>query len=209
MEKAKQNEINKDYNKAVTNYDILLRLHSKSPLRQEAMCRKALAYIVGMNDIGQARQIFEQIMEEYPEPLYAEGSQTMLDFMKTKGTRDTAAVPDDEARYIEMLYQSGLIYTNLLQDYSQAERTFQKIIDEHPGMKYAPLAQFMIGFVYANNASDLTKAKQAYETFLEKYPDHELVPSVKWELTYLGKDINDIPELNQPENAPAKEAVGQ
>jgi hypothetical protein len=35
----------------------------------------------------------------------------------------------------------------------------------------------------------------AYNTFLQNYPDHELAPSVEWELRYLGKDINDIPEL--------------
>jgi len=42
---------------------------------------------------------------------------------------------------------------------------------------------------------DTAKAGQAYRTFLVKFPNDELRPSVEWELKYLGKDIDDIPEL--------------
>jgi hypothetical protein len=48
---------------------------------------------------------------------------------------------------------------------------------------------------------DTTKAREAYTKFLEKYPNHELVSSVEWELKYLGKDINEIPELMDLEPA--------
>ncbi|MDZ7262494.1 MAG: tetratricopeptide repeat protein, partial [candidate division KSB1 bacterium] len=53
-------------------------------------------------------------------------------------------------------------------------------------------AQFMIGYLYANEIKDLDKARSAYQVFLEKYPENELVPSVKWELDHLGKDISEI-----------------
>ena len=95
----------------------------------------------------------------------------------------------------EALYRAGLAYTNGLQDFNTAISTLERVVDEYPENKFAAQCQFMIGFVYANNAADTTKARVAYTTFIHNYPDHELVPSVAWELKYLGKDINEIPEL--------------
>ncbi len=95
----------------------------------------------------------------------------------------------------EALYRSGLIEANILQNVKKATFQFQRVVDEYGDSTYAPQAQFMIGFVFANSMPDTAKAREAYKTFLENYPDHELVPSVEWELKYLGKDINDIPEL--------------
>jgi hypothetical protein len=42
---------------------------------------------------------------------------------------------------------------------------------------------------------DTTKAGAAYRTFLEKFPTHDLADDVQWELKYLGKSIDEIPEL--------------
>lgn len=95
----------------------------------------------------------------------------------------------------EALYRAGLVYMNGLQNFPKAIKTLQRVIDEYPESKSAAPCQFMIGFIHANNTSDTLKARLAYNTFLQKYPDHELAASVKWELQYLGKDINEIPEL--------------
>jgi outer membrane protein assembly factor BamD (BamD/ComL family) len=95
----------------------------------------------------------------------------------------------------EALYRVGIVYTNQLQDFNSAISSYRRVIADYPETKLAAQCQFMIGFVYANNAADTTKARIAYTTFIQKYPDHELTPSVKWELKYLGKDINEIPEL--------------
>ena len=104
----------------------------------------------------------------------------------------------------EALYRAGLVYTNGLQDFETAIMALQRVIDEYPESKSAAPSQFMMGFIYANSAADTARARIAYNKFLKTYPDHELVPSVKWELQYLGKDINDIPELQkleQPEQS--------
>lgn len=95
----------------------------------------------------------------------------------------------------EAHYHIALIQANGLQNFSEAISTFESLIDKYPETKFAPQAQFMIGFIYANNVSDLDEARQAYEHFVATYPQHELVSSVEWELKYLGKDINEIPEL--------------
>jgi TolA-binding protein len=97
---------------------------------------------------------------------------------------------------VESLHRIALIYTNGLQDYPKAVGTYERLIQNYPdSSKFAAQAQFMIGFIYNNYAPDTTKARAAYQKFLAKYPKHELAPSVEWELKYLGKNINEIPDL--------------
>jgi outer membrane protein assembly factor BamD (BamD/ComL family) len=95
----------------------------------------------------------------------------------------------------EAIYRAGFTYTNGIQDFDAAVGKFEMVVDEYPDSKFAPQAQFMIGFIYANNQIDTSKARIAYHQFLEKYGDHELASSVKWELENLGKDINDILQI--------------
>ena len=47
----------------------------------------------------------------------------------------------------------------------------------------------------ANVINDTKSAQVEYESFLKKFPDHELSPSVKFEIEYLGKSIEEIPAL--------------
>lgn len=95
----------------------------------------------------------------------------------------------------EALHRVGLIYTNQLQDYEKAVAAFRRVVKSYPNTRFGAQAQFMIGFIYNNYAPDTAKARDAYETFLAKYPQHDLADDVQWELKYLGKDINEIPEL--------------
>jgi TolA-binding protein len=95
----------------------------------------------------------------------------------------------------EALHNEGKVYANGIRDYDKAVATFNQVIKSYPNSAYAAPSQFMIGFVYANSAMDTANARAAYEKFRTMFPDHELVPSVEFELKYLGKDINEIPEL--------------
>tara|TARA_B100000315_G_scaffold236193_1_gene251755 strand:- start:358 stop:999 length:642 start_codon:yes stop_codon:yes gene_type:complete len=93
-------------------------------------------------------------------------------------------------------YLIGDIFMNDLKDFNEAITHYKNVVTKFSESRDEPHAQFMIGFIYANpqygDIQDLEKAKASYEKFLYKYPDHELVPSVKFELENLGKDINDI-----------------
>lgn len=95
----------------------------------------------------------------------------------------------------EALYRAGLVSANAFGEFDRAITFFQTVIEEYPEDRYAAQCQFMIGFIHANSTADLVKAKEAYSLFIQRYPNHELVPSVEWELEHLGKDINQIPEL--------------
>ena len=84
---------------------------------------------------------------------------------------------------------------NDLKKHSEAIHHYRSVVDNFPETREEPHAQFMIGYIYANVLDDSENARVEYNSFLQKYPDHELTPSVKFELDFIGKDINDIPQL--------------
>ena len=89
---------------------------------------------------------------------------------------------------------------NDLKDYYRAINTYQEVIFKYKGTNYEPMSKFMIGFIYANVLDDLPKAESTYSEFIKEFPEHELVPSVKFELDYLGKQIKDIEDLKAKDN---------
>jgi TolA-binding protein len=102
---------------------------------------------------------------------------------------------------VESLQHLANIYAYGLQDFGKAISAYERMIPlavhSPDSTKIAAQGQFMIGYVYNNSLQDTAKARAAYTAFLAKYPKHELAESVRWELKYLGKNINDIPELNK------------
>jgi TolA-binding protein len=107
----------------------------------------------------------------------------------------------DAPEAVQAKYKIALIYSNNLNDFEKSVETHKDLIEKYPESKFAAQSLFMIGFINANNLQDLDTAKKYYQEFLDKYPDNELASSVKWELDNLGKDINEIDFLNQPEAA--------
>ena len=92
-------------------------------------------------------------------------------------------------------YIIGDIYMNDLRDFEKALSEYRVVLNKYIGSKEEALAQFMIGYIYANVIKDFDLARKEYQVFLDKFPRHELHPSVKFEIDYLGKDINEIPAL--------------
>jgi len=74
---------------------------------------------------------------------------------------------------------------------------YQEIVKRFPKSQQAPQCQFMVGYLYANHLKNLDMAKQAYQTFIRNYPEHELVKDAQWELDHLGRDVNELEELNK------------
>ncbi len=91
-----------------------------------------------------------------------------------------------------LLFKVGQMYSNNLMDFEHAVEAHKQLLKKYPESKFAAQSLFMIGYHYANSISDTAEARKYYEKFLELYPQHELASSVKWELEYLGKDINEI-----------------
>jgi len=92
-------------------------------------------------------------------------------------------------------YVIGDIYMNDIRDFEKAVEAYRKVTNDFNNPAEEPHACFMIGYIYSNILSEYEKARQEYRSFLDKYPDHELSPSVKFELDWMGKDINEIDAL--------------
>jgi outer membrane protein assembly factor BamD (BamD/ComL family) len=82
-------------------------------------------------------------------------------------------------------------------NFAAAIDSYHEIVKRFPHSPQAPQCQFMIGYLYANHLKNLDLAKEAYSTFIKDYPEHELVKDAQWELDHLGKDVNEIEELNK------------
>lgn len=74
---------------------------------------------------------------------------------------------------------------------------YTEIVQRFPTSDKAPQCQFMVGYLYANQLKNIEKAKEAYQGFIRNWPEHELVKDAQWELDHLGKDVNEIEELNR------------
>ena len=84
---------------------------------------------------------------------------------------------------------------NDFRDFSIAIEEYGKVLERHSGSEQEPHALFMIGYIHANVLGEKDVAKEKYDEFLNKFPDHELAPSIKFELEYIGKTIDQIPAL--------------
>jgi TolA-binding protein len=125
-----------------------------------------------------------------------------------KGFEKLAARFPESPLAVDALKHLASIYADGLQDFPKAigayERMITASVHSPDSAKTAAQAQFMIGYVYNNSLKDTAKAREAYQVFLDKYPGHELTESVKWELQYLGKDINEIATFSKtPAEKPA------
>jgi outer membrane protein assembly factor BamD (BamD/ComL family) len=82
-------------------------------------------------------------------------------------------------------------------NFQGAINCYQEIVKRFPKSQKAPQCQFMVGYLYANHVKNTEMAAEAYRTFIHNYPEHELVKDAQWELDHLGKDVNEIEELNK------------
>jgi len=96
------------------------------------------------------------------------------------------------------------------QNWVQAEENFSKVIQEYPNGLFSSKALFMLGYVNANPLKNFEKAKKYYTEFLERYPDHELADAARYELENMGKDVEDLPFLNeQPDQKTSEQSAQQ
>lgn len=95
------------------------------------------------------------------------------------------------------------------QNWIKAEENFSKVIAEYPNGLFSSKAIFMVGYLNANHMKNFDKARKYYTEFLEKYPDHELADAARYELEHIGKDVEDLPFLNDETEPGAAEQSAQ
>ncbi len=101
----------------------------------------------------------------------------------------------DNPELVTVKYEFAEVYHKNILNLKKAIETYDDIVESHPDSEQAPKALFSIGYIYANELGDNEAATKYYSKFIEAYPDHEMAPSVEFELKYLGKSLEEIPEL--------------
>ena len=84
--------------------------------------------------------------------------------------------------------------------WSDAEASFQAIMDQYPQGELYPKAMFMVAYINANHIKNLEKAKKIYTEFLKKYPNHDLADDAKYEIENLGKNVDELPFMQDQQS---------
>ena len=133
----------------------------------------------------------------FPIPLLDGGHLMFYGFEKILGKPLSQKTQEGFFRIGMFLLLSLMFFATMndLRDFEKALTEYRIVLTRYTGSKEEALAQFMIGYIYANVLKDFVSARKEYQVFLDNFPKHELYPSVKFEIDYLGKDINEIPAL--------------
>lgn len=203
-----------DFPAAVSAYQQVIDLRGQDSLSAEAYYALAHVYLDRQFELKLGYQTLQGLVERFPETTkgtiaateiqyfpdwllsLAETKKANKDIQKAIQTLEYLVVNFPESpKAAKAQYSIGDIYMNDLRDFNQAIDNYRKVTELFFGSGQDAHAQFMIGYIYANVLNDSAQAATAYRKFLKDYPKHELVPSVSFELEYLGLDINEIPVL--------------
>ena len=97
---------------------------------------------------------------------------------------------DDKAP--SYLFNAAMLEAETFHKYQDCIDKLEILRKDYPEGAYAEKSLFLIGYTYAEKMKDYTRAKAVFHQFLEKYPKSTFVPSVKFELKFMGKSPNEI-----------------
>lgn len=158
---------------------ISIILISCSRMSEDELYQKAeTAY--GEKNFNEAAQLFEELVNRFPDGKYAEEAMFLLASHYGDNTGD---------------YQKGIA-------------TYHRLREKFPNGEKAAAALFLIGFVYNNHLHNYDSARTAYEQFLNTYPTHEMAPSAKFELDNLGKSPDELFRKEVAEKEQPKQKTG-
>ncbi len=214
FELSKENLKNNQDELAVKDLEKLLQDYPNDSLASHALYKLSTIYLNWQNDLSSGFKALNKLVKNYPESKQAKQAKVEIEefpeyiLNKTESLRKKEMVKEaiDHLMYLtknysenylvsKAQYMLGDIYMNDLRDFNTAIQEYRKVIENHGGSVQEPHALFMIGYIYANVLNDTKSAKIEYEEFLDKFPKHELSPSVKFEIEYLGKSVDEIPAL--------------
>ena len=146
----------------------------------------AILLVFSCSDKRTAEEMFEDAGKLYEDQK----------FTRAIGTYDklSTTFPDDPLA-VKANYRMAEIYGGDLQDFESSVARYTYIAEEYPSHPDAPKARFMAGYTLANILKDYEAAKTQYDKFMRDYPDHALAESVEFELRNLGKELDQIEEL--------------
>lgn len=214
MDQANQEREATAYDAAVENYRMLVEQFPEDSLASVAQYRLARLYLDQIDDLNTGIEELKTVIDRFPKSLQAERAKQDLEhfpqwvFGKVEAYR-TAKRYNEAIELLKYLinrypeepiaakaqYMIGDVYMNEIRDFDSALQAYRTVTVDYTGQKEEAHAQFMLGYIYANVLNNFEEARKEYQIFIRKFPQNDLVPSVKFELDNLGKDINEIDAL--------------
>ena len=214
IDQAQSNLDQNQEDNAINNLNTLLDRYPNDSLSSLAQYKLASIYKNWKNDPENLINALRKTVKNYPNSLHAKQAKKeisafqdwIINNAETLRKRKMTTLSIKNLVYLvenfpkhelasKAQYIVGDIYMNDLRDFEKALAEYRVVLIKYNGSKEEALAQFMIGYIYANVLKDFVAARKEYQIFLDRFPKHELHPSVKFEIDYLGKDINEIPAL--------------
>jgi outer membrane protein assembly factor BamD len=188
-----------DYDRAVDEFDKVIKHYPNSRWAAEAQFHRGVSY-EAKKDIGKAAESYKNLVDQYPyserlnETIKKEFelAESMLGGEKTKvlgmaimPAQDTAVdlykhiVKNAPYGPYGATAQFRLADAHLiLGEFEEAERAYQRVIDEYPNSEYAPQAKYCIAKVSYdaalerdNDSTQKDAALNRFESFKKLYPE--------------------------------------
>ena len=142
-----------------------------------------------------ANNIFNRIISEYPESVFANESRKVLGIPLTE-------VETDESEGIFRDASSSIYYKN----YEDATSKLVKLVNEYPGSNYVPNALYSLGWIYENVYSSKDSATMYYGKLRDAYPQTEFYARVSGKLEAIDEQ-NGIGKEKKEETQNPEETI--
>jgi len=144
-------------------------------------------YGLDQTELRNAIRMMEDFVVDYPDSRMVPKAKEALNEAYT--------------RLAKKVFKSAMVYVHM-GAYESALIYFQRVLDEHPGTAFAPLALLEMGKVQFK-MNELTKAATTLNTFLAKYPDHVRAREAQKELKKVeSKLAKEAPATAESSHAP-------
>lgn len=90
------------------------------------------------------------------------------------------------------MFQLAMLDAATFHKYNNCISLLKRLNKNYSDKKLSEKSLFFIGYTYAEKLKNYPLAKASFKKFLKKYPKSHLVPSVKFELKYMGKPATDV-----------------
>jgi len=202
LEQASEFQQAEQYDQALTAFDNAIKKAGSPQQRIAADIKAAEVATKNLKDNAKANHYFNAALADAGD--YSAGDLRDLAQQALADQANNAAIAiydswfkrfPDNPNMINVKYEYAEVYHKNVRDLKRAITAYEDVVSSYPDSEQAPKALFSIGYIYANEMGQNDSAAVYYSQFLEKYPDHEMAPSVEFELKYLGKSLEEIPEL--------------
>ena len=214
FELSNENIKNNETDQAIRDLETLVTKYPQDSLASQAQYKLASIHLNWKNDLASGYASLQNTVNNYGGSIHATQAQKEIDqfpeyiLNKAESLRKRKMVKEAVEHLMYMTekysqheftpkgqYMLGDLYMNEFRDFPTAIQEYRKVIENFVGSSQEAHALFMIGYIYANVVNDPKSAEIEYGEFLKRFPTHELAPSVKFEIEYLGKGIEEIPAL--------------